>query len=134
LRANFDNALELLAFEMDSQRFRPGDDIHLALQGKALIYLEKDYHAFVHLLDDRIQVVADHDRVSLNDYFWATDWQAGEPLRDEYLLSLPQSLSVGTYMLELGLYSFSDLQRLPVVGADQSQPDRVLLPPIIVSR
>ena len=73
LRANFDNALELLACEMDSQRFRPVDDIHLALQGQALVYLEKDYHAFVHLLDDRNQVGADHDKVPLDDYFWATD-------------------------------------------------------------
>ena len=133
-RANFDNKVELLGFEIDGWHFRPGDDIHLALQWQALTELEKDYHAFVHLLEDRNQVVAGHDKVPLNDYFRPTAWQVGEPLRDEYVLSLPHNLSVGTYALELGLYSYPDLQRLPLVEHEQSQRDRVLLPPIIVSR
>ncbi len=134
LTANFDNKVELLGFEIDRWDFRPGDDIHLALQWQALTRLEEDYHAFAHVLDDGDQVVAGHDKVPLNDYFRPTAWQMGEPLRDEYVLSLPQNLSVGTYKLELGIYSYPDLQRLPVVGADPSQHDRVLLPPIIVNR
>jgi hypothetical protein len=134
LIANFDNQMELLGVEIDGRQFEPGDDIHLALQWRALTHLEQDYHAFVHLLDGRDQVVAGHDKVPLNDYFRPTAWQVGEPLRDEYVLSLPQDLPIGTYTLELGLYSYADLQRLPVVGTDQSQRDRVLLPPITVNR
>ena len=134
MRANFDNKVELLGFEIDGWHFRPGDDIHLALQWQALTHLEKDYHSFVHLLDDGDRIAAGHDKVPLNEYFRPAAWQVGEPLRDEYLLSLPRSLSAGTYTLEVGLYSYPDLQRLPVVGAGQSQRDRVLLPPIIVDR
>jgi mannosyltransferase len=134
LRANFDNKVELLGFEIDDWHFKPTGDIHLALQWQALTHLEEDYHAFVHLLDDREQVVAAHDKVPLNNYFRPKAWQVGEPLRDEYVLSLPHNLSAGTYTLELGLYSYPDLKRLTVVEADQSQRDRVLLPPIIVNR
>ncbi|TKJ29194.1 MAG: hypothetical protein CEE40_09140 [Chloroflexi bacterium B3_Chlor] len=132
LRANFDNKVELLGFEIDGSQFAPGDDIHLALQWEAVTHLEQDYHAFAHLLNDRNVVVAGHDKVPLNDYFRPRAWPVGEPLRDEYVLSLPENLSSGTYELEVGLYSYPDLQRLLVVGASQRERDRVLLPPIIV--
>jgi hypothetical protein len=134
LRANFDNQVELLGFEIDGRHFEPGDDIHLALRWRALTHLKEDYHAFVHLLSDRDHVVVGRDKVPLNDYFRPTAWQVGEPLRDEYVLSLPKDLPAGTYTLAAGMYSYPDLQRLPVVGSDQSQRDRVLLPPITVIR
>jgi mannosyltransferase len=134
LRANFDNKVELLGFDIDKWHFRPGDDIHLVLRWQALTHLERDYHSFVHLLDERNQVVAGHDKVPLNDYFRPTAWQVRQPLRDEYVVSLPRDLPTGTYTLELGLYSYPDLQRLPIIGGDQSQSDRMLLSPISVSR
>ncbi len=134
LRAKFDNVVELLGFHIDGRHFRPGDDVHIAVQWQALVRPQEDYHAFVHMLDGGNQVVAGHDKVPLNDYFRPTAWQVGEPLRDEYLLSLPGDLSAGTYRLELGLYSYPALERLWIVGGDQSQRDRVLLPTIIVNR
>lgn len=132
LRANFDDKVELLGFEIDGSRFAPGDDIHLALQWQARTQLEQDYHAFAHLLNDRNVVVAGHDKLPLNDYFRPTVWPVGEPLRDEYVLSLPQDLSPGAYGLEVGLYSYPDLRRLPVARDSSLDRDRVLLSPIIV--
>jgi hypothetical protein len=55
-------------------------------------------------------------------------------LRDEYVLSLPSDLPDGTYELEVGWYSFLDLERLPLVEAGDGEYDRELLPPVIVGR
>ena len=132
LRADFDNQVELLGFDIDGPHFSPGDDIHLALKWRAVSEPQEDYHAFVHLLRDGSQVVAGHDKVPLNPYFRPTAWRVGEPLRDEYVISIPQDLSPGMYGLEVGLYSYPELMRLPVVGDGQPDGDRVLLPPVMV--
>jgi hypothetical protein len=131
-RANFDDQMGLVGFEIDGSHFRAGDDIHLALQWQALTPLRQDYHGFVHVLDRRGLVVAGHDKVPLNEYFRPTAWPVREPLRDEYVLSLPEDLPPGTYDVEVGLYSYPELERLPVVGTSRSERDRVLLPPITV--
>lgn len=132
-RANFDNRIELLGFDIDGTTFEPGSDIHLALRWRALTALDEDYHCFAHLLDGANHVVAGHDKVPLNAYFRPTAWQKGEPLRDEYVLSLPHDLPEGTYELEVGWYSYPDLERLPVVSVGGADVDRVLLPPVVVS-
>jgi mannosyltransferase len=130
--ANFDNLVMLVGFDIDDAKFEPGDDIHLALKWQAFTHLSQDYHAFVHVLDSGNLIVAGHDKVPLNEYFRPTAWPVGEPLRDEYVLTLPEGLPAGTYEVEAGLYSYPELERVPVVGDSQRESDRVLLPPIIV--
>jgi mannosyltransferase len=132
LEANFDNQVELVGFDIDGGHFRPGDDIHLALKWRALSEPREDYHAFAHLLADGSRVVAGHDKVPLNEYFRPTSWPVGEPLRDEYVISVPQDAPLGSYRLEVGLYSYPGLQRLPVLGEDGRGMDRALLPPVLV--
>jgi mannosyltransferase len=132
LEANFDDQVELIGFDIDGTRLHPGDDIHLALRWRALSEPKEDYHAFAHLLADGNRVVAGHDKVPLNEYFRPTAWPVGEPLRDEYVISIPRDLPLGTYSLEVGLYSYPGLQRLPILGALGRDSDRVLLPSIMV--
>ncbi|MGB9299328.1 MAG: glycosyltransferase family 39 protein [Anaerolineae bacterium] len=132
LEANFDNQVELVGFEIDGRQFHPGDDIHLALKWRALSEPKEDYHAFAHLLAEGSRAVAGHDKVPLNEYFRPTVWPVGEPLRDEYIISIPRDLPPGRYGLEVGLYSYPGLQRLPVFGYPARGADRALLPPILV--
>ena len=109
-----------------------GDDIHLTLKWRALSGREEDYHAFAHLLAEGSRAVAGHDKVPLNEYFKPTTWPVGEPLRDGYVISIPQDLPPGRHGIEVGLYSYPELQRLPVWGDDGRGTDRALLPPILV--
>ncbi|MCJ7620335.1 MAG: hypothetical protein MUP64_08985, partial [Anaerolineae bacterium] len=132
LETNFDNQVELVGFEIDGSQFHPGDDIHLALKWRALSEPKEDYHAFAHLLAEGSRTVAGHDKGPLNEYFRATAWPVGEPLRDEYIISIPRDLPPGRYGLEVGLYSYPELQRLPVLGYPARGADRALLPPILV--
>jgi hypothetical protein len=132
LEASFDDQVELVGFDIDGTCFHPGDDIHLALKWIALSEPKEDYHAFAHLLGDGSQVVAGHDKVPLNEYFRPTAWPVGEPLRDEYVIPIPGDLPPGRYSLEVGLYSYPGLQRLPVLGAFGRDTDRVVLPSITV--
>ncbi len=132
LETNFDKQVELVGFEIDGSQFHPGDDIHLALKWRALSEPKEDYHAFAHLLAEGSQAVAGHDKVPLNEYFRPTAWPVGEPLRDEYIISIPRDLPPGRYGLEVGLYSYPELERLPVLGDRGRDADRALLPPIFV--
>lgn len=133
LTANFDGQVELVGFHIDRAVVAPGEDIHLALQWRALSGLQEDYHSFVHLLGAE-KVMCGHDKVPLNQYFRPTAWPVGEHLRDEYVLALPADLAPGTYGVEVGLYSYPQLERLPVTGGQSSPGDRVLLTSVVVKR
>jgi hypothetical protein len=132
LDANFDDQVGLFGFDIDGSLFHPGDDVHLALKWRALSEPKEDYHAFAHLLADGSRVVAGHDKVPLNECFRPTAWPVGEPLRDEYVISIPRDLPPGTYSVEVGLYSYPGLERLPILGALGRDSDRVRLPSITV--
>jgi hypothetical protein len=132
LTANFDGQVELVGFDIDRATVAAGEDIHLALQWRALSKLQEDYHSFVHLLGAG-KVACGQDKVPLNQYFRPTAWPIGELLRDEYVLTLPADVAAGTYAVEVGLYSYPDLVRLTVIEGQSSPGDRVLLPSIEVT-
>ena len=131
LTANFAGQVQLVGFDIDDASFAPGEDIHLALQWRALSRLQEDYHSFVHLLGAG-KVVCGQDKVPLNQYFRPTAWPVGERLRDEYALTLPADLAPGTYAVEVGLYSYPELVRLTVTEGPSSPGDRVLLASVVV--
>ena len=58
-----------------------------------------------------------------------------EVLQDDHVLVVDTDLPPGTYTLSVGMYNFSTMARLPVVGPD-GEPlgdDRVILDQVIVA-
>jgi uncharacterized membrane protein len=112
LQANLGNQMELRGYDVS----QTGQDLTVTLYWRALAPMPVDYTIFVHLLGPDGQLVAQHDggpwwEVSLP----TSTWQPGEELRDRHVLNLPPDLPSGTYRLQVGVYYWQTLERLPVI-------------------
>jgi 4-amino-4-deoxy-L-arabinose transferase-like glycosyltransferase len=77
------------------------------------------YHFFNHLLNDAGELVAQEDTPAIN----ARYWRAGDRLVTQFYLTLPPELSGGQYTLLIGLYSWPDLQRVPIIAGRNGDVD-----------
>ncbi|MFI5268164.1 MAG: hypothetical protein ACHQ7M_12390 [Chloroflexota bacterium] len=94
----------------------------ITLRWQALKKPEHDYTVFVHVLDAQGGLVAQQDSPPREGNYPTSLWAAGEVVDDPHPLSFTTQPG---QQLEIGLYTFPDLHRLPVDGANT---DRVLLP------
>ncbi len=67
---------------------------------------------FVHLLDDKDQLLAQHDGPPVNGAYPIPSWRTGKIVLDEHRLSLDsRTRTPGPYRLEIGIYDPHTLQR-----------------------
>jgi hypothetical protein len=87
------------------------------------------YTVFIHLLDERGEMVAQGDQLPGGGGFPTIGWLPGEVIADHYTIPLQKEAPVGDYRIELGMYDVSTGQRLPVFDetGQRLDFDRVLL-------
>ena len=115
----------LVSYTVAPQQPAPGQTFAVTLQWRALQAFAANETVFVHLLDARNQVVAQHDGAPANGAQPTVEWTPGETILDAHALPLPKSLAAGTYTLEVGMYLQSTGQRLQLQG--NPAQDRILL-------
>ncbi len=75
--------------------------------------LDENYTAFVHLLDaSGNKITQGNDHQVGGEYYPSRLWDAGEVLRDEHGMFLPDGIAPGTYRLVVGMYRSSDRELL----------------------
>jgi len=94
---------------------KPGKPLCLTLYWQALSAIPEDYSVFIHVLDDKGHRIAQND----GPPFWLTkmgtsSWVPGRVYRDERVLYIPGAWD----KLEIGIYRWQDLTRLPAGGQD----------------
>jgi uncharacterized membrane protein len=116
VQANLDGKMELCGYNVSPRLGRAGQDLAVTLYWRALAPMDLDYTVFVHLVSPDGERVTQHDdqprwKVPLP----TSTWQPGEELRDQHVLRLPPGLAPGTYRLQVGVYYWQTLERLPVM-------------------
>jgi hypothetical protein len=106
----------LLGYGLSPEVGQGGDELAVTLYWQALAEMPLDYTVFMHLIGPDGQLVAQDD----NGPWWevsipTSTWQVGEKLRDRHMLTLPPDLPPGEYHLQIGLYYWQTLERLPVL-------------------
>ncbi len=84
---------------------------------------------FTHALDAGGGIAGQEDRLDAPSW----NWQIGDAIAQLHRFTLSTDLSQGTLAIEVGVYTRSDLTRLPVVVDGVAIDDRVLLSPIEVT-
>lgn len=74
------------------------------------------YHFFNHLLNSDGELVAQIDAPAIDSLYW----QPGDQLVTEFYLHLPAEVANGPYTLAVGLYTWPDLQRIPLADGQTS--------------
>jgi hypothetical protein len=128
-------AIRLWGYEIETPgpKIGPGQEINITLVWRDELPVERDYHVFLHLMDENDQLLDQDDGVPANWTRPTTTWRPGEIIVDHYSVRVPVETEVDVGYLWIGMYDPDGSGRLPVTGAAEGQPDdRVLLDVLIV--
>ncbi len=134
LEATFDHEIALLGYDAPGRiapddapgriapddapgRIAPGETLRVALYWRALQPVTLDYKVFVHLLAADGSVLSQSDSMPVQWTYPTTQWQPGEYIRDEHVLSIDLSAPRGDYTLSVGLYDPLTGERLVTFDA-----------------
>ncbi len=133
VHAAFDHLADLEGYEAP-ESIEAGNDVRVRLYWHVTGETEKSYKVFVHLLDKRGRIVAQHDSPPANGRLPTDTWIKGEYVEDEHVFRIPPDLPPGAYMLTVGLYDPSTGARLPVSSELPSKGNALELTTIHVER
>jgi 4-amino-4-deoxy-L-arabinose transferase-like glycosyltransferase len=106
--------IKLLGYDLtetDSQ-------LQLDLYWESLAQMPVDWSVFVHVRDEAGETVAQKDGPAGAGTYPTSLWAEGEIVADEFIISLPDELSMGNYSLAIGLYQLETGERLRVYNQE----------------
>ncbi len=125
VKAQFADTILLDAFALSPAE--PGRPWAITLFWDTLNPPDKDFTVFVHLVDEKGQIVASHDGMPVENRFPTRAWRRGQIVSDVHRLDLPPNLEPGIYQVNVGMYLLETGERLPVWDAGGvEQADRIL--------
>lgn len=119
LNVLFADELLLRGYELSPNNHRPGDTLAVTLLWQVQQKPVADHTLFVHLLDASGQLVTQLDRPIGGPSSPTSTWREGQAWRDSYPILLPESLPAGTYSLQIGMYDWPSLERLPITNTEE---------------
>jgi 4-amino-4-deoxy-L-arabinose transferase-like glycosyltransferase len=122
LGARFGEHIRLLGYDLDTAEARPDGQIHLTLYWQAIETPAAGYTVFNHLVGPDGQIHGQFDSPPVNDAWLTSTWLPGEVIIDRRVIPIRSDAPPGDYQINIGLYTASDLIRLPVWLNDQPQP------------
>jgi hypothetical protein len=121
--AQFGGELALENYTITPGEPRPGQEVSIELNWRALKAPSADYTLFAHLVDDRGNLITSSDQ-PLTDGTYPSDlWEAGEQVAHLHHLVVPPDLANGRYQILIGLYRPDTGARSPVVLAGGAPAD-----------
>jgi hypothetical protein len=118
---DFGGVIQLLGYDFDRSGRR------LTLYWQSLSPVEEDLQLFIHLLNERGELLAQADAPPTQNFYPTSWWSPGETIADSHLLpDLPE-----TQRVRLGFYSLASGQRLPIIASTLPHQDdgvEVVLP------
>lgn len=95
---------------------RPGATLPLALFWRATRPLPADYVVYIHLVDAAGNKVAQRDLAPLEGRRPTSNWPVDEVIRDDQDLSIPATVTPGSYRLLAGMYDGTTLAAINDTG------------------
>lgn len=125
LWANFGDAMAIRGYQVDLPesggvaRMRPGESVAVTLDMLSLKVFGggEQETVFVHLLDGHGKLQTQHDALAGGPSHPTPRWLRGEPVRQEFAMTLPPDAPSGRYRFEAGFYQLATMQRLPLLDA-----------------
>ncbi len=108
------DVIRLRGYRISPQIASPGEEIAVTLYWQPMSDVDVSYKVFVHLVDSRGHLVAQHDGVPVNGTLPTDLWVPGEDIVDEHVVVLPEDVRPGEYTVRVGLYDPRTGERLPL--------------------
>jgi 4-amino-4-deoxy-L-arabinose transferase-like glycosyltransferase len=110
--ARLGESITLIGYSISDGSVGEGDVITVTLVWHAEAPLDRNYTAFVHLLDSNGKLVDQSDHPPLNGDYPTSFWKAGDVVRDPHRLTI-EGAAAGSCTLSMGMYDPETLVRLP---------------------
>jgi hypothetical protein len=107
------DAITLEGYDLSVDEVRPGESLTVTLVWRAGAVPAGDYTAFVHLIDEDGNLVAQDDHPPLMGEYRTSFWARGDVIRDTYNLTLDASQPPCACTLLVGLYDPEAGGRVP---------------------
>jgi hypothetical protein len=104
-----------------------GDEVRLTLYWRAEEQIAEDYVVFCHVLDETGWLRGQQDNPPRQGTFPTSAWRPGESVIDVYRIPLAADMPPGGALIEVGMYSPLDGERLLVYGQDTDPEQRRIL-------
>ncbi|MCK6628114.1 MAG: glycosyltransferase family 39 protein [Anaerolineae bacterium] len=118
VQVNFAAAIALIGYDFAPPAEGTGQGT-ITLYWQSLAPVSEDYVVFVHLLDERGEIIGQADGPPTHNTYPTRWWSPGETIADTR--TLPSAL--GLVALRLGLYDLASGQRLPITESNLPQQD-----------
>ena len=126
------DGVRLLGYDVDDGA-RPGETLRLTLYWQCVAEMTGSYTVFTHLLDVDNVIRGQVDRLPASGAAPTTGWLRGEVITDPYEIAMDAEVPEGQYLVEIGMYDATTMERLPVLDAQGArQGDSVPLAQIEV--
>jgi len=131
--ALFGDSVQLVGYSLQAGA-ELGEAIHLHLVWRVTAASAEDFTVLAHLLDEDGALVTGADAWPVGGAYPTSRWGAGEVVAYNLTLALPASAAPGTYTVQIGLYRWPSLERLPISGAENVKDNVLQLGTLIVGR
>ena len=109
------------------QRVVSGGLLELSLKWEAIDSIDFDYNVGIFLMDENgIPVTEPRNRPPQDSFGKTSQWEIGIPFEDNHALVVPENLTAGTYEIQVILYDWRDVSRLPVLENGNAIEDDIL--------
>jgi len=115
---NVGEELAMLGYNLRSDALKAGDTVELIVWWRALHNTDRDYTAFVHVVDLEGLILVQQDSLLQLGRQATSAWEVGDIAREQYELVLPADLPPGKYDIVVGVYYWETGERLPVWDED----------------
>jgi hypothetical protein len=117
LEVELDGRVRFLGYDLEGNA-APGDTLSLTLYWQAIEPLKQDYTILVHLVRPDQTLLAQQDSPPLGNLYPTSQWTVGDLHLHQATVVIPTDTLPGEYDLFTGMYTYPDIQRLPV-GSDR---------------
>jgi hypothetical protein len=114
--AMFGTYFALLGYELPIV-LHPGETETAVFYWESLQHPDMNYTVFVHLVDDKGNVVSQGDSPPRHGQFPTIIWVKGDIVQDAHTIAIPLSATSGRYSLRVGFYRLDNMTRLPVTDS-----------------
>ena len=98
----------------------PGAQLSVTLLWQATQPVDQHYTAFVHLLNENGQLVAQDDAVPAQGRRPTNEWPLNTLILDKHTLTVPPDRAFNSGQLRVGLYQTATVERLPFANGDDA--------------
>ncbi len=124
-QAMLGDTIELLGYSLYPAEDGTSVDVTLYWQTRAAV--NRDYTAFIQLLNPQNEMMAQRDRQPLNGLYPTSRWQPGDIISDRFVLAVSGNELSGGNKLVTGLYDLTSGVRLPAYNHQgQLLPDGMI--------